>query len=80
MDAAGTKGHILESDTKAWTALPRDRMLLSTLPYHPDCVCQVRGSPWDDKWEPVQRGSTLGPMMRAKGRRNTPEGALPTGP
>eukprot|EP00974_Lingulodinium_polyedra_P062862 6068632-Lingulodinium_polyedra.AAC.1 len=57
MDASETRDHILESDTRAWTALPRERILISTLPYYPDCVCPVRGSPWDDKWEHIQRGS-----------------------
>eukprot|EP00974_Lingulodinium_polyedra_P110170 10655404-Lingulodinium_polyedra.AAC.1 len=80
MDAGETRNHILESSAKEWTALPRERILLSTLPYYADYVGPIRGSPWDDKWEHIQRGSTPGPMMRAQGNRITPNGSLPAGP
>eukprot|EP00974_Lingulodinium_polyedra_P118450 11167208-Lingulodinium_polyedra.AAC.1 len=36
MDARATGEHLLVSEAGGWTAFPRSRMLLPTLPYLPD--------------------------------------------
>eukprot|EP00974_Lingulodinium_polyedra_P122702 11183872-Lingulodinium_polyedra.AAC.1 len=35
MDSATTTARVLRSDARQWTALPRDRILLSALPHVP---------------------------------------------
>eukprot|EP00974_Lingulodinium_polyedra_P037290 3577839-Lingulodinium_polyedra.AAC.1 len=74
MDARMTGEHLRVSEAGDWAAIPRSRILLSTLPYQPDGGPYPREEPWDEGWLPRIDGE-LEPMMRAQGFRNTPDGA-----
>eukprot|EP00974_Lingulodinium_polyedra_P068887 6670509-Lingulodinium_polyedra.AAC.1 len=63
LGAVATGERLLESDAKGWTALPRARVLLSTLPYIPDGLPRLRAMPWEDNWRPRVFGGSPEPMM-----------------
>eukprot|EP00974_Lingulodinium_polyedra_P098312 9528910-Lingulodinium_polyedra.AAC.1 len=65
MDEAQTLEHLLQVDAKAWTALPRERILLATLPALPGAQLPERDPPWDPGWGSRRYGS-MAPMMRPR--------------
>eukprot|EP00974_Lingulodinium_polyedra_P009136 873680-Lingulodinium_polyedra.AAC.1 len=67
MDEAQTLLHLVQINAKRWTALPRERILLATLPVLPGKQPPVRDPPWDPSWGPHRYGS-MAPMMRSRGR------------
>eukprot|EP00974_Lingulodinium_polyedra_P003063 287869-Lingulodinium_polyedra.AAC.1 len=69
LGAVAIGDRLLESDAKGWTALPRARILLSTLPYVPDGPPPLRPMPWEDNFRPRMFGGSPEPMMRARGQR-----------
>eukprot|EP00974_Lingulodinium_polyedra_P094407 9150547-Lingulodinium_polyedra.AAC.1 len=52
MDEELTRSMIVKSDAGDWTAMPRVRVLLSTLPYLPGPQLPERASPWAHLWGP----------------------------
>eukprot|EP00974_Lingulodinium_polyedra_P024536 2374990-Lingulodinium_polyedra.AAC.1 len=60
--------------------MPRERILLSTMPALPGPQIPARDPPWDHGWGP-HGGGGLPPMMRSRARWAGPDGeGMPVGP
>eukprot|EP00974_Lingulodinium_polyedra_P018173 1759351-Lingulodinium_polyedra.AAC.1 len=60
--------------------MPRERILLSTVPPAPGLPLALRDSPWDHGWGPHRDGGAA-PMVRSRTRWTTTEGEdQPVGP
>eukprot|EP00974_Lingulodinium_polyedra_P040852 3926801-Lingulodinium_polyedra.AAC.1 len=75
MDEATTATRALMSDAAGRTALPRSRILLSSLPSAPGPAMRSRDGPWRCGWA-MHRESHPAPMVRARGQ----DGRQPFGP
>eukprot|EP00974_Lingulodinium_polyedra_P083209 8056512-Lingulodinium_polyedra.AAC.1 len=73
--AVETGERLLEIDAKGWAALPRARVLLSTLPCVPEGTVPVRPTPWEGDWRPRVFGASPEPMMRARGQITCNDGS-----
>eukprot|EP00975_Prorocentrum_lima_P070674 12933450-Prorocentrum_lima.AAC.1 len=58
LDPEEPQRHILTVDSATWSACPRRRILLSTLPTPQELWQTVRRStPWEHGWQPHPQGS-----------------------
>eukprot|EP00974_Lingulodinium_polyedra_P105092 10173994-Lingulodinium_polyedra.AAC.1 len=62
MSEEQTMQHLVQHDAKQWAPLPRERILLATLPVVPGASVPPRDPPWDTNWGPHRYGA-LAPMM-----------------
>eukprot|EP00974_Lingulodinium_polyedra_P108494 10501401-Lingulodinium_polyedra.AAC.1 len=52
IDQPDIQAHLTIANAEQWSALPRKRMLLSTLPAGPGPGALERAWPWDWTWRP----------------------------